>query len=96
MLAIFCVSLGALIRNTAGGIAAFAGVMFALPGINRILPTNLHNALNPYLPSNAGAALLTDRPSDHWLAPWAGFGVFSAYAAVTLLAAAILLKRRDT
>ena len=32
MLAIFCVSLGALIRNTAGGIAAFAGVMFALPG----------------------------------------------------------------
>jgi ABC-2 type transport system permease protein len=97
MLAIFCVSLGALIRNTAGGIAAFAGVMFALPGINGILPTNLHNAINPYLPSNAGAAaVLADRASDHWLAPWAGLGVFCAYAAVTLLAAAVLLKRRDT
>jgi ABC-2 type transport system permease protein len=95
-LAIFCVSLGALIRNTAGGIAAFAGVMFALPGINGILPTALHNALNPYLPSNAGAAILTDRPSDHWPSPWGGFGIFCAYTAITLVAAVILLKRRDT
>ncbi|HEX3803623.1 MAG TPA: hypothetical protein VHV75_12370 [Solirubrobacteraceae bacterium] len=95
-LAIFCVSLGALIRNTAGGIAAFAGIMFALPGINGILPTSLHNAINPYLPSNAGAAILTDRPSSHWPSPWGGFGVFCAYAAITLIAAVILLKRRDT
>lgn len=95
-LAIFCVSLGALIRNTAGGIAAFAGVMFALPGINGILPTSLHNAINPFLPSNAGAAILTDRPSTHWASPWGGFGIFCAYTAITLVAAAILLKRRDT
>jgi ABC-2 type transport system permease protein len=95
-LAIFCVSLGALIRNTAGGIAAFAGVMFALPGINGILPTGLHNALNPYLPSNAGAAILTDRPSNHWPSPWAGLGIFCAYTAITLVAAVIMLKRRDT
>jgi hypothetical protein len=95
-LAIFCVSLGALIRNTAGGIAAFAGVMFALPGINGILPTSLHNAINPYLPSNAGAAILTDRPSSHWASPWGGFGIFCAYTVITLVAAAILLKRRDT
>jgi ABC-type transport system involved in multi-copper enzyme maturation permease subunit len=95
-LAIFCVSLGALIRNTAGGIAAFAGVMFALPGINGILPTSLHNAINPYLPSNAGAAILTDRPSSHWPSPWGGFGIFCAYTAITLVAAVILLKRRDT
>jgi hypothetical protein len=95
-LAIFCVSLGALIRNTAGGIAAFAGIMFALPGINGILPTSLHNAINPYLPSNAGAAILTDRPSSHWPSPWGGFGIFCAYTAITLVAAVILLKRRDT
>jgi hypothetical protein len=95
-LAIFCISLGALIRNTAGGIAAFAGVMFALPGINGILPTSLHNAINPYLPSNAGAAILTDRPSSHWASPWGGFGIFCAYTVITLVAAVILLKRRDT
>lgn len=95
-LAVFCISLGALIRNTAGGIAAFAGVMFALPGINGILPTSLHNAINPYLPSNAGAAILTDRPSSHWASPWGGFGIFCAYTVITLVAAVILLKRRDT
>jgi ABC-2 type transport system permease protein len=95
-LAVFCVSLGALIRNTAGGIAAFAGIMFALPGINGILPTSLHNAINPYLPSNAGAAILTDRPSSHWPSPWGGFGIFCGYTVITLVAAVILLKRRDT
>jgi ABC-2 type transport system permease protein len=95
-LAIFCMSLGALVRNTAGGIAAFAGVMFALPGINGILPTSLHNTLNPYLPSNAGAAILTDRPSSHWPSPWGGFGIFCVYTAITLITAVVLLKRRDT
>lgn len=95
-LSIFCVSLGALIRNTAGGIAAFAGVMFALPGVNGILPTSLHNAINPFLPSNAGATILTDRPSTHWASPWGGFGIFCAYTLITLVAAAILLRLRDT
>jgi len=35
------VALGALVRNTAGGIAAFAGIMFVLPGVTAILPRRL-------------------------------------------------------
>ena len=68
--------------------------MFALPGINGILPTSLHNAINPYLPSNAGAAILTDRPSSHWPSPWGGFGIFCAYTVITLIAAPIVLLTR--
>ncbi len=97
VLAVFTVSLGALLRNTAGGIAAFAGIIFVVPGIVSVLSTSLRNAINPYLPSNAASAFFTARPdpADHLLRPWAGFGVFCAYTAALLLAAAVQLVRRD-
>ncbi len=97
VLAVFTVALGALVRNIAGGIAIFAGIIFVIPGLVGVLSAGLRNAINPYLPSNAGMAVFTARPdpADHLLAPWAGFGVFCAYAAVLLLAAAVTLVRRD-
>jgi ABC-2 type transport system permease protein len=97
VLAVFTVALGALVRNIAGGIAIFAGIIFVIPGLVGVLSTSLKNAINPYLPSNAASAVFTAKPdpSDHLLAPWTGFGVFCAYAAVLLLAAAITLVRRD-
>ena len=96
-LAVFTVSLGALLRNTAAGIATFAGILFVLPGLVGVLSTNLQNSIGPYLPSNAASALFTARPSpdSHWLHPWVGFAVFCGYALVLLVAAAILLVRRD-
>ena len=47
--------------------------------------------------SNAASALYTARPNpdDHLLHPWVGFAVFCAYAAALLIAAAVLLIRRD-
>jgi ABC-type transport system involved in multi-copper enzyme maturation permease subunit len=96
-LAVFTVALGALLRNTAAGIAAFAGILFVLPGFVGVLSTNLQNAIGPYLPSNAASALFTatPNPENHWLHPWVGFAVFCGYALLLLLVAAILLLRRD-
>jgi ABC-type transport system involved in multi-copper enzyme maturation permease subunit len=97
VLAVFTVSLGALIRNSAGGIAAFAGIIFVLPGLVGVLSTSLRNSINPYLPSNAASAFFTATPdpSDHFLRPWVGFAVFCGYALVLLAAAALQLIRRD-
>lgn len=97
VLAVFTVSLGALVRNTAGGIAIFAGIIFVLPGLVGVLSTSLKNSINPYLPSNAASAFFTATPdpADHLLHPWAGFAVFCAYALILLVAAALLLVRRD-
>ena len=97
VLAVFTVALGALVRNIAGGIAIFAGIIFVIPGLVGVLSTSLKNAINPYLPSNAASAVFTAKPdpSDHLLAPWTGFAVFCAYAAVLLVAAAVTLARRD-
>ena len=88
--------LGALIRNTAGGIAAFVGLLFVLPGVVAILPSSIGDKINPYLPLNAGTTVLTVRFDDsHHLAAWAGFAVFCGYAAVVIGAAAIAMARRD-
>jgi hypothetical protein len=88
--------LGALIRNTAGGIAAFVGLLFVLPGITALLPASTGDAINPYLPLNAGFTVTTSTfENSHHLSPWGGFAVFCAYAAVIIAAAAVQMVRRD-
>ena len=76
------VGLGALVRNTAGGIATFVGLLFVLPGIVALLPASIGDAISPYLPLNAGFTVATSTFEDtHHLAPWTGFAVFCGYAA---------------
>jgi ABC-2 type transport system permease protein len=93
---VFAFSMGAITRNTAGGIAAFAAIFFVIPPLMNVLPTNWNNEISKYLPSNAGADVfaLTHGPND--LGPWTGFALFCAYTAAAVAIAAILLVRRDT
>jgi ABC-2 type transport system permease protein len=91
---LFGLGLGAIVRNTAGGIAAFAGIMFVLPPLMNVLPLSWNQAASPYLPLQAGERIMALQQGDQ-LAPWTGFGVFCAYAAVALVVAAVLLRRRD-
>jgi ABC-2 type transport system permease protein len=95
VLGVFCTSLGALVRNTAGGIALFVCLLFVLPGVVAILPTSMQNAINPYLPLNAGTTILSGTHEAHTLSAWGGFGVFCGYTVLVLLIAAVLMKRRD-
>jgi ABC-type transport system involved in multi-copper enzyme maturation permease subunit len=96
VLGALAVGLGALVRNTAGGIASFAGLLFVLPGVVALLPASTADAVSPYLPLNAAFAVATSRfDSSHHLAPWAGFAVFAGYALLVVAAAALGLLRRD-
>jgi hypothetical protein len=92
---LFGLGLGAIVRNTAGGIATFAGLMFVLPPLMNVLPTSWNNAASPYLPLQAGEAIMSTSPGNH-LSPWVGLGVLCAYAAGALALASILLVTRDT
>jgi ABC-type transport system involved in multi-copper enzyme maturation permease subunit len=87
--------LGAILRNTAAGIAAFAAIMFVVPPLVSILPASTANAIDPYLPSNAGSAIMKIGHQAHSLSPWAGLAVFAGYAALTIAVAALALRRRD-
>lgn len=97
VLGILATGIGALIRNTAGGIAFFVFLLFVLPGITAILPASTSDAINPYLPLNAGFTVATSTfdAGSHHLSYWGGFALFCGYAAVAVIAAAIGLKRRD-
>jgi ABC-2 type transport system permease protein len=95
LVGLFSMGLGALTRNTAAGMASFAAIMFVIPPLISILPSSLANSIDPYLPSNAGAAMMQIGTHANTLAPLAGFAVFAAYVAATLAASAALLLRRD-
>jgi ABC-type transport system involved in multi-copper enzyme maturation permease subunit len=92
---ILCVALGTIVRSTAGAIATFAGLLFVLPGITDILPSDISNSISPYLPSSAGGAIARAVPDPHTLAPWSGFALYCGYTIVLLTIAAYLLVRRD-
>ena len=90
------VSLGALFRNTAAGIATFAGVFFVIPPLAGLLPSSISGHLTPYLPSNAGAALWGGaQNAQNALAPWTGFALLCGYAVVLIAVAAWRLRRSD-
>jgi ABC-2 type transport system permease protein len=90
------VGLGALVRNTAGGISAFVGLLFVLPGITALLPASIADAITPYLPLNAGTTVASSTfDNPHHLSTWGGFAVFCGYAAVIVAAATVRMARRD-
>jgi ABC-2 type transport system permease protein len=95
LVGIFALAIGAIVRNTAGGIAAFAAIFFVLPPLMFVLPTSWNNAISQYLPSNAGRQLFALQHAAHTLTPLHGGLVFVAYCAAAILIAAVLLVRRD-
>ena len=98
VLGLFALGLGSLVRHTAGAIATFFGLLLVLPGIVAVLPQSWQDAIEKWLPINAGEAIFRHGHlfgTGHTLAPWTGLGVFCAYAAAALVAAAVLLARRD-
>ena len=95
LVGLFGLGLGAILRSTAGGISAFAGILFVLPPLMNVLPASWNNAIAPYLPSNAGQAIMQTGHPAHTLAPWTGLGVLAAYTAIAVAIAAIQLRRRD-
>jgi ABC-2 type transport system permease protein len=90
------VALGALFRNTAAGIATFAGVFFVIPPLTQLLPASVSDHLTQYLPSYAGEAVWGGtRGISDALSPWAGFALLCGYAVVLIAAAAVRLRRVD-
>jgi ABC-2 type transport system permease protein len=89
------IALGALLRSTSGAISTLFGVILVVPILASFLPSDWASHINKYLPSNAGQAILAVKMGENSLGPWTGFAVFCGYAAAALIAAGILLRRRD-
>src|SRR5262249_4099987 len=90
------VALGAVLRNTAAGIATFASVFFVIPLLASLLPASISSHLAQYLPSNAGGVIWGGAAYvQNALSPWTGFAVLCGDAAVLIGAAAWRLRRSD-
>jgi ABC-type transport system involved in multi-copper enzyme maturation permease subunit len=96
LVGVFAMALGAIIRNTAGGISIFAAIFFVIPPLMNILPTNWNNAISQYLPDSAARTLFSLKHGSHTLHVWPGTLVFCGYTALAIAIAAVLLRRRDT
>ncbi|MFD4242826.1 ABC transporter permease [Streptomyces sp. NPDC058525] len=89
------IALGALLRSVAGGIAVLVATLMVIPGLTSLLPDSWANTLGPYLPSNAGGAMMSLHQASDALSPEAGLAVLAGWAALGLGAAALRLVRTD-
>lgn len=99
--ALLAFAFGALIRHSAGALAAVLGLLLVVEPLFANIPLAFFREVSPYLPSTAGMRLM--RPDDFnaavggevALGPWQGYGVMLGWVAVVLAVAAVLLRRRD-
>ncbi|MDQ2741859.1 MAG: ABC transporter permease [Chloroflexota bacterium] len=95
VLGLFGIGLGAIIRASAGAIAALFGALFVPQLLSQLLPQSWQATIGPYLPMEAGAQIFSAHHEAGNLGAWSGFGVFCLYAVVALGLGFILLTRRD-
>ena len=90
------ISLGTILRRTAGAIAALVGLLLILPILVNFLPSPWSTDIGKFLPLQAGNAVFhVGGRSSTDLSLWVGFTVFCAYAVGSLVIGAVLLNRRD-
>lgn len=96
VLGLFALSLGTLIRHTAGGITAVIGLVLVIFPITGLLPYSWGAHIHAYMPTVAGQLITSDhQQAGALLTPWQGFGIFCAWTALLLIIGSFLLQRRD-
>ena len=98
VLGLVALGLATILRNTAGAITAYVGILLVLPIIVQALPSSISQPVTKYLPFHISDAMtsvthvLGNSPS---LSPWVGFAVLCGYAAAALGVGTWLFIRRD-
>jgi len=96
VLGLFAMSLGGLIRHTAGAIAIVIALVIVVPPLVGLIPGTIANHVHGYLPTQAGQLVAqTSQQSGDVLSGWQGFGVFCAWTVLLLAICGALLVRRD-
>lgn len=95
--ALVAFGLGAVIRYSAGAIAALFGLFFILPLLAGLLPRGWGNATAPWVPGNSTLyQIVATKPTGKNLfGPDAEVAVFAGYAVIALVVGALLFLRRD-
>ena len=99
MCGLFGFGLGAILRSTAGAIAAAYGFLFLLPQLAKALPNTWYADVARWLPGgdviNEITSTAPGQISTHLFSAWGEFAVFGGYTVVVLAVGALLFWRRD-
>ncbi len=91
--------LGLLLRHTAAGIGAMVGLLFVVTVLVNFLPQAWQNHIDKWVPALAGGQLWQARPqppgSTPMFGPWPSFAVLCGWAALALVSAVLLFRKRD-
>jgi hypothetical protein len=93
LIALIGLSLGALIRHTAGALCALVGVLFVLPLL--FISPSAQNTAQNFLPHPMVNSLTAVQPLPHTLPAGLVFGLLCMYPVAALAAGAWSLARRD-
>lgn len=96
--ALIGLSLGTLLRNSAGGITVLVGLFFVLSiasSFLTLIPGDFWKYVPQYLPSDAGGRFLSIGHTDGIIDPWQGGLIFLGYVLLFLVPAMLVLKKRD-
>ena len=88
-------SLGSIIRNSAGGIMSLVGLFFVVPIAFQLIPGEFFEEARKYLPGNTVDALTAVNHVEGSLEAWQAALVLGAWVVVPAVLAMILLKKRD-
>lgn len=88
-------SLGGLLRNSAGGIVTLVGLIFVLPIVLSILSTDFITKIRRFLPSEAYNNLVFGQAMEGALEQWQAWLTLGLWAGIPLLAAVLVIQRRD-
>jgi ABC-2 type transport system permease protein len=88
-------ALGALIRNSAGGIMSLVGIFFVLPIALQIIQGDFVKELRKFIPDNTLAPMTAAEHVADTLEAWQAGLVLGAWVVIPVLLAAVLLKKRD-
>lgn len=97
LMAIIAMSIGTLLRNTAGGVVTAIGLLMVLPIIVQIfsgLADWIPDAAR-FLPSSAGEQMVALTIAEDALNQWQGALVLGGWALVLLVISLVVTKKRD-
>jgi ABC-type transport system involved in multi-copper enzyme maturation permease subunit len=88
-------SLAWIVRSTPGALVATLAVILVLPILLELVLPSWGDYIAAYLPTGAGQSFSTSLPLPHALSPWTGLAVMVGWVVAGLLAAAVVLRRKD-
>ncbi len=97
LVAVLAMSIGTLIRNTAGGVVTSIGLLMVLPILLQLF-SNIAEWLQDayrFLPGSGGEQMVATQIMDGDFNQWQGALVLGAWALVLLVASLIVTKNRD-